>query len=73
MPYLICTLKPIFFNVLLAKIFKDRETGRSQGFGSVTFATTKEASAALETINISLQAMKNQVLSVFVMIHLAKF
>jgi RNA recognition motif-containing protein len=70
---LICTLQPIVFNVLPAKIIKDRETGRSQGFGFVTFATTKEASAALQTINIALQAMKNQVLSVFVIIHLAKF
>jgi len=69
---LVCTLKPDIFNVLPAKIIKDRETGRSRGFGYVTFATTKEASAALQTINISLQAMKNQVLSVFAMNHLAK-
>jgi len=44
----------------------DREQGRSKGFGFVTFATSEEASSAL-------QAMDNQVLPVFVMIHLAKF
>ncbi|RHN44399.1 putative nucleotide-binding alpha-beta plait domain-containing protein [Medicago truncatula] len=53
-------------DVLDARVIIDREQGRSKGFGFVTFATSEEASAAL-------QAMDNQVLSVFVMIHLAKF
>jgi len=53
-------------NVLPARVIMDRELGRSKGFGFVTFATSEEASSAL-------QAMDNQVLSVFVMIHLAKF
>jgi RNA recognition motif-containing protein len=58
---LISALKPLIFNVLPAKIITDRETGRSRGFGFITFATSEEASSAL-------QAMDNQVLSVFVMI-----
>lgn len=58
---LISALKPVIFNVLPAKIIMDRDTGRSRGFGFITFATSEEASSAL-------QAMDNQVLSVFVMI-----
>lgn len=46
--------------VLDAKIIMDRKTGMPRGFGFVTFATAEEASAALETMNLAIKAMKNQ-------------
>lgn len=38
-------------NVASAKIIKDRETGRSRGFGFVTMNDDGEASAAIEALN----------------------
>jgi RNA recognition motif-containing protein len=59
---LIYTLLLVVFNVPPAKIIMDRKTGMPRGFGFVTFATAEEASAALETMNLAIKAMKNQVL-----------
>jgi len=55
------TLQLVVFNVPPTKIIMDRKTGRPQGFGFVTFAAAEEASAALETMNLVIKAMKNQV------------
>lgn len=45
-------------NILPARVIMDRETGRSRGFGFITYATTEDASSAI-------QAMDGQVLSAF--------
>ncbi|MBU1430696.1 RNA-binding protein, partial [Myxococcota bacterium] len=37
-----------FGEVTDAKVITDRETGRSRGFGFVTFATSEEAQAAIQ-------------------------
>ncbi|AES68713.2 glycine-rich RNA-binding protein 5, mitochondrial [Medicago truncatula] len=50
----------LYGKVLDAKIIRDRETGRPRGFGFVTFATTEEASAALQTMSLAIKSMKNQ-------------
>ena len=36
--------------VVEAKVIRDRETGRSRGFGFVTFAAPDQASAAMEAL-----------------------
>ena len=38
-------------NVVEAKVILDRDTGRSRGFGFVTFATDEEAQAAVQAMN----------------------
>ncbi|KAJ1549573.1 hypothetical protein HK405_009338 [Cladochytrium tenue] len=40
-----------FGNVSDAVVLKDRETGRSRGFGFVTFDTPEEAQAAIDGMN----------------------
>ena len=40
-----------FWEVLHAKIIKDRETGKSRGFGFVEFATVEDAAAAKEAMD----------------------
>lgn len=40
-----------FGEILDAKIIQDRETGRSRGFGFVTFATEESMQAAIEGMN----------------------
>ena len=47
--------KPFFFNIA-ARVILDRETGRSRGFGFITFTSTEAASSAI-------QAFDGQVLS----------
>lgn len=51
-------LKLFVLDILPVKVIMDRETGRSRGFGFVTFATSEDASSAI-------QGMDGQVLSVF--------
>ncbi|CCO33805.1 31 kDa ribonucleoprotein, chloroplastic AltName: Full=CP-RBP31 [Rhizoctonia solani AG-1 IB] len=48
------TLRNVFSqygNVLDSIVMRDRETGRSRGFGFVTYATQEEASGAINTAN----------------------
>ena len=48
------TLRQVFSqygNVLDSIVMRDRETGRSRGFGFVTYATEQEASGAINTAN----------------------
>lgn len=40
-------------NVVSAKIVKDRDTGRSRGFGFVEMETSTEAANAIEALNNS--------------------
>lgn len=40
-----------FGQVLEAKVMKDSDTGRSRGFGLVTFASGQEADAAIGALN----------------------
>jgi len=40
-----------FGEVTDAKVIQDRETGRSRGFGFVTFQNESDASSALESMN----------------------
>lgn len=51
-------LKLFVLDILPVKVIMDRETGRSRGFGFITFATSEDASSAI-------QGMDGQVLSVF--------
>ena len=49
-------LKDIFSqagNVVSAQVVKDRDTGRSKGFGFVEMSTDEEANAAVEKLNNS--------------------
>ena len=49
-------LKEIFSqagNVVSAQVVKDRDTGRSKGFGFVEMSTDEEAAAAVEKLNNS--------------------
>lgn len=54
------------FNILPARVIMDRDTGRSRGFGFITFTTSEDASSAI-------QALDGQVLSIFLVICLADF
>lgn len=38
-------------NVVSAQVVKDRETGRSRGFGFVEMSTEEEAQAAIQNLN----------------------
>ncbi len=38
-------------NVVSAQVVKDRETGRSRGFGFVEMSTDEEAQAAIQNLN----------------------
>ena len=38
-------------NVVTAKVIKDRETGRSRGFGFVEMSTDEEADSAVKNLN----------------------
>jgi len=40
-------------NITEAKVIQDRDTGRSRGFGFVTYSTGEEARAAMEALNDS--------------------
>ena len=40
-----------FGEVVEARVIKDRETGRSRGFGFVTFAETESVAQAIEAMN----------------------
>lgn len=40
-----------FGNVVSAQVVKDRETGRSRGFGFVEMSTDEEAQAAVNALN----------------------
>lgn len=51
-------LKLFVLDIFPVKVIMDRETGRSRGFGFITFATSEDASSAI-------QGMDGQVLSVF--------
>lgn len=42
-----------FGNVVSATVIKDRDTGRSKGFGFVEFETAEEGKAAIEALNNS--------------------
>jgi len=55
---LILALKLFVLDILPAKVIMDRETGRSRGFAFITYATSEDATAAV-------QALDGQVLSVF--------
>lgn len=41
----------VFGEVLEAKVIKDRDTGRSRGFGFVTFAQEDDANRAMQNLN----------------------
>ena len=45
------TLFSSFGNVTSVKVIKDRETGRSRGFGFVEMSVTAEGQAAMKSLN----------------------
>lgn len=41
----------LFFAMAIARVIVDRETGRSRGFGFVTYTSSEEASSAIQALD----------------------